>query len=367
MKYPHPIIFVHGIKGAWLKNEYPVDYQDEVLWKGLEIFGRYDELHLHPGDPSVDADARRLVGPHQAIALAYESFVEELRQEVTPYVYVFRYDWRKDNRASAEFLAHFIDVILRKVSIHEGREIKRVALIGHSMGGLVIKWCAMKVLPKPTDRIDRLVTVATPYLGSLNAIEALLPGARFLFGIESKKAMRHAARTMPGAYQLLPAWPGAVIDRRTRKPLSIFDAANWQDNCVRALAEKYGAAYLPTMLKSAAEFSAVVAADYPAGLRDRFLCIYGTGSDTWHQVTVDRRDGNWFDFQNVKEDAAGDGTVHVKSSKVAAAAHHVEARHAVRDLLGGQHAQLMNHGAVQDAAVKYFTGNEYLQSFESVR
>lgn len=368
VKYPYPIIFVHGIKGAWLKNEYPVDFQDEVLWNGLEIMGHYDDLSLHVDDASIDQDAQHLVSPHQAIALVYESFVEELRQEVTPYTYVFRYDWRKDNRASADYLKFFIDLILKKVSIHQGREVKKVTLIGHSMGGLVIKWCALKSLgDQAADKIDRIITVATPYRGSLNAVEALLPGARYLFGLESKKAMRHSARTMPGVYQLLPAWDGAVVSRSTRENLSIFDPRNWQDNLVSSVAKEYGEGFLAKMLANAAGFSEVVSADYPARLRNRFFCLYGVGSATWNQVTVDPKDANWFDFEHVGQDDEGDGTVHVKSSNVEAGKTHPEDHLAIRDILGGQHAQMMNHGGVQDEVVKFLTGNEYLYSFESLR
>ena len=31
----NPVIFVHGIQGSWLKDEYPVDYDNAVLWTGI--------------------------------------------------------------------------------------------------------------------------------------------------------------------------------------------------------------------------------------------------------------------------------------------------------------------------------------------
>ena len=95
------------------------------------------------------------------------------------------------------------------------------------------------------------------------------------------------------------------------------------------------------------------------------MCIYGVGSDTWKNVTVNPKDGYWFDFEEAKKDDQGDGTVHKDSSFVKAGHYHKEPRSKIRDLIGGQHAQILNHGGVQDAVVKYLTDNKYLYSFES--
>ncbi|NKB67340.1 MAG: hypothetical protein GKR89_09795 [Candidatus Latescibacteria bacterium] len=178
-----PVIFVHGIQGSWLKNEYPVDYNDEILWTGI-LKKKFEQLHLHDLDPSVDSQVRSLIRPHQAVPLIYEDIIEEIRDEMEddghqPYAYVFTYDWRKDNRIAARDLAAFIDEVLNIASVHEqkdGRESPdQVVLIGHSMGGLVIKWCATQILDP--NKVAKIITIATPYKGSVKGIEALLPGA----------------------------------------------------------------------------------------------------------------------------------------------------------------------------------------------
>ena len=201
----NPVIFVHGIQGSWLKDQYPVDYDREIVWTGIPLIGKrnFDALHLHELDSEVDADPRRWVMPHQAVPLIYEGLLEEIRDEMDqPYAYMFTYDWRKDNRLAAEALAKFIDKVLRVYRTHEkkaGRSAAgRVILIGHSMGGLVIKWCAARITSS-RPKIAKMITIATPFKGSLKAVEALLPGARNLFGIENKKSMRHASRTLPGS------------------------------------------------------------------------------------------------------------------------------------------------------------------------
>ena len=102
MPNTNPVIVVHGIQGSWLKDEYPVDYQDSILWTGV-LRRNFKALHLHPSDLAVDADPSRLVRPHQAIPLIYESLVDEIREELEethPYIYAFTYDWRKDNRVA---------------------------------------------------------------------------------------------------------------------------------------------------------------------------------------------------------------------------------------------------------------------------
>ncbi|MHC4759422.1 MAG: hypothetical protein ACYTE8_12265, partial [Planctomycetota bacterium] len=82
MENINPIIFVHGIQGAWLKNQYPVDYQNEIYWTGVTKKD-FSKLHLSRIDRSVDSDIDRFIFPHQAVPLIYESIVEELRREVT--------------------------------------------------------------------------------------------------------------------------------------------------------------------------------------------------------------------------------------------------------------------------------------------
>ena len=93
----------------------------------------------------------------------------------------------------AKALVLFIDKVLQVAGTHEkkaGRAApKQVVLIGHSMGGLVIKWCAVKNR-RYRQKIAKIITIAAPFKGSLKAVEALLPGARNLFGVENNKSMR---------------------------------------------------------------------------------------------------------------------------------------------------------------------------------
>lgn len=364
-----PVIFVHGLQGAWLKDEYPVDYNDAVIWTGV-LTKRFDALHLHALDDSFDAETRRLVMPHQAVPFIYEGIIDEIRDEMDDqsYVYAFTYDWRKDNRLSARALGEFMERVLRIAGLHEksaGRaKPRQVVLIGHSMGGLVIKWCATRVV-EPR-KIAKIITIATPFKGSLKAVEALLPGARNLFGGQQKKSMRHAARTMPGVYQLLPSWNGAVVDLATRQPLSPFDVSSWQKSLVDSLAKKYGPDFFPRKLADAKAFVSVVARPWPSILVPKVYYAYGIGSATWKQVAVDRKRGNFYMFNKAISDDQGDGTVHAASGMqreiVGSTRVKIDDSHPVTDLVPGQHANLLNHAEIQDWILGILRVNPHAKS-----
>jgi len=175
--------------------------------------------------------------------------------------------------------------------------------------------------------------------------------------------MRRASRTLPGVYQLLPSWEKAAVDKHSGKHIDIFTQDVWQDNLVKTLAKEYGKTFFQAMLDDAKAFTDVVKQDYNTDIRKRFYCVYGVGSETWKQVKVDPRNGNRFDFEKAAEDKRGDGTVHKLSSYVKAAGFFKDTKKFIE--LGGQHAQMPNHGAVQDYIVALFTKSKYLRPFES--
>ena len=50
--------------------------------------------------------------------------------------------------------------------------------------------------------VNRVVFIATPHLGSVDAVESMIRGETVLFG--GQKELRKLARTFPGVYELLP-------------------------------------------------------------------------------------------------------------------------------------------------------------------
>ncbi|MEM9008559.1 MAG: lecithin--cholesterol acyltransferase, partial [Cyanobacteria bacterium P01_F01_bin.86] len=82
--------------------------------------------------------------------------------------YHFPYDWRRDNRANARILKHFLDMRLKRWREVSGAQDAKVILMAHSMGGLVSRYY-LEVLGGWQDA-RALFTFGTPYRGSFNAV-----------------------------------------------------------------------------------------------------------------------------------------------------------------------------------------------------
>jgi hypothetical protein len=97
---------------------------------------------------------------------------------------------------------------------------------------------------------------------------------------------------------------------------------------------------------------------------------YGVGSKTWKQVKVDTRSDNLYLFNKAVEDDRGDGTVHslsgIQSEIPRGPRTNIDQRHAISDLLAGQHANMPNHSELQDWVLGILRFNPYVSNaFES--
>jgi pimeloyl-ACP methyl ester carboxylesterase len=108
----------------------------------------------------------------------------------------FAYDWRVDIRTTADALhARLAQPDLAG---------KRLAIVAHSMGGLVARYALENLGIPPSTRIDLCALVATPHLGAPVALQNVL-GLRpeiFLSAEQCRAVLRNPA--FPSAYQLLP-------------------------------------------------------------------------------------------------------------------------------------------------------------------
>jgi len=119
--------------------------------------------------------------------------------------FTFPYDWRLDNRIAAEHLLNCAKDWLKNWRAASSPEA-RLIIVAHSMGGLVARYF-LEVLEGWKDTAA-LITFATPYFGSLNAVDALLLGLRK--GPLSLTTLTKVVRAFPALYQLLPTY--ACID-----------------------------------------------------------------------------------------------------------------------------------------------------------
>jgi len=197
------------------------------------------------------------------------------------------YDWRRDIATLGRELAQRIAA--------DGRD--NVALIGHSMGGLVARAALTHAAGK---KVTQLIMLGTPNAGSLAAVQAL----RGTYSVVRKIAMmdlRHDAEflarevfaTFPGLHELLPSGPRASLD--------LFDMANWPAR---------GPGPREDMLRRTADLAQRLA---PAD--SRFHAVVGCNRITATGVAL--RDGD-FEYEY---SLRGDGTVPIALAELEGARH----------------------------------------------
>lgn len=127
-------------------------------------------------------------------------------------VRVFPYDWRRSIVHAAQELTGVAERHLAawrstwaSLSLEERRGLPEpmLTLVGHSMGGLVGRWFAEVLGGRAVVR--QLLTLGTPFAGSLNALRVLADGDYLPFRVLAT-ALRDAGRTFPGLYELVPRY-----------------------------------------------------------------------------------------------------------------------------------------------------------------
>lgn len=129
-------------------------------------------------------------------------------------VIAFPYDWRLAVETNSARLAAILPGALerwrrhpaqrRAARIHPEERAAQIVLVGHSMGGLVAR--GLSAIESGLDDVRAIVTLGTPFHGSLLALQLLANGGGGPATL-SREALRDVARTMPGVYDLLPSYP----------------------------------------------------------------------------------------------------------------------------------------------------------------
>jgi pimeloyl-ACP methyl ester carboxylesterase len=111
----------------------------------------------------------------------------------------FPYDWRRDNRVAARQLQAQANRRLQQWRRFSGIHDAKLILIGHSMGGLIARYY-LEVLDGWQD-CKALITLGTPYRGSVNALDFLANGYKKAF-----VDLTESLRSFTSIYQLLPIY-----------------------------------------------------------------------------------------------------------------------------------------------------------------
>jgi pimeloyl-ACP methyl ester carboxylesterase len=219
------IILLPGIMGSALqKNGRDLwALSGQAAWRALNTWGSsLQELRLEGQDPGQITATRLLSDAHIIPGLIkVDGYSATARMIVDTFNVVpgsvhddrsanfieFPYDWRLDNRLSAQRLKSLVDDRLKRWRDFSGEGDARVILIAHSMGGLVARYYLEALEGWPYCRA--LITFGTPYRGSPNALNFLANGYKKLF-----LDLTEALRSFPSVHQLLPIYPCVAVDGR---------------------------------------------------------------------------------------------------------------------------------------------------------
>jgi pimeloyl-ACP methyl ester carboxylesterase len=267
-----------GILGSQLGVPRAAGEPPDVLWLDPDDVVDGGLTGLHPQHE----DALRSLG-----AVVYNYLALKLRLAAAGYrVVLHDYDWRDDVLASGRRLADRL----------QADPAPHLALIGHSMGGLLAR-AALTHLDRECGaaRVRQIIGLGTPHGGSIAAVQALratYPVVCRLAALDQHHDAHHLTvnvfRHFLSLYQLLPV-ESATLD--------LFDVTHWP---------RRGAGPLPELLASARGFAAQLA---PADAR--FFSIVGTGQRT---VTGIERLDDEFRYEI---SSAGDGTVAISRASLA--------------------------------------------------
>jgi pimeloyl-ACP methyl ester carboxylesterase len=302
-----PVIVVPGIAASALRDDYPLP--PETVWSALRR--DHQRVSLHPDDTRYERMEPARLRADQLLEIAYRELIEELRfnlrsreDEPVP-VYPFAYDWRQPLERIEAQLADFVEEVIERTALmrpyHEAGFARRprVHLVGHSMGGLVIAGYLARHGER--SRVGKVVTLATPFRGSFEAVIRISTGTASLGSEAPSSREREAARLTPALYYLLPTGPGLEIAPQLPQS-DLFDPRLWQPSVLATL-EEYVRLHgvrardraarardlFRAMLAGARRHRARIERFRPgaAGMHERdWLCVVGAGAVTRVRMKV---------------------------------------------------------------------------------
>ena len=241
-----PVIVIPGITASDLFDRY--ELPPDAVWTTMR-HKRHDRITLHPADQRYELLEPARVKPGGPFPLVYGELVEELRDGLSEGragpvpVFPFGYDWRMPLDLTEARLNAFVREVIDRTLLMplyradpDFAANPTVTLIGHSMGGLIIAGYLERY---SAGLVDKVVTLATPFQGSWEAVLKLTTGTGDLGDDSGKARERHAARMTPALYHLLPSYGDGLTAEDGLEP-DIFHPDAWQPSVVRTIEGKVG-------------------------------------------------------------------------------------------------------------------------------
>jgi hypothetical protein len=217
---PDLLVVVPGVTGSVLRRPAGGEVWSlslTAVTKGLLSFRRTVESLRLPADlgdaapvgPAALTADRLIMGWHVWpgfwAGAGYGRLLSYLNGIAPGAVRAFPYDWRLSNRYNARLLGRAVEAWLDEWRARPGHRDAKVIFVCHSMGGLIARYF-LEVL-EGRELARRLITVGTPFAGSVKAVSALTGDAfAKLASLGWDEPLAVATRTFPSVYQLLPTY-----------------------------------------------------------------------------------------------------------------------------------------------------------------
>ena len=299
------VVFVPGILGSELTNA-----AGDVVWppSALQAITRYRGI-----DKLVDSNLTATgiiesVGPRSV----YRSIINDIgkcdyssgdsSRRFIPYAY----DWRRSNADSAERLADVLDA--------QAGTATDVLLIGHSMGGLVLRYLLES--RKFTSRnwfskISGLITLGTPHLGAPEAMTQLrwVDKKVGIVGSDLKKLANED--DYPSLFQLAP------------QPHTTFTMPRRRRGSIPARIETFDAELVDTFELNATNIQSARSFWSELGIerRPEHVPYYFFGGGSHNTIVRTEWEAGSRELIAIERDRSGDGTVPLASAVLANVPH----------------------------------------------
>ena len=241
-------------------------------------------------------------------------------------IYFYSYDWRKSNVENAEHLESFINE----------KGYNKVNFVAHSMGGLLASEY-LRRSRENVNKVDKLITLGTPYLGEPKSLYILETG-NFLTGffenLATKNKFKAVLNNFSSIYELLPTekyfglndttyvrktdkikLPGyfGLLYKKNRIKLNYNDTyklisgREWVRNTANMLKQ---------MLPNSKNFHNKLFNNEHITNSVDFYAIIGYGEDTPMEIEETYKDGKYEKTTDITILNGGDGTVPVISATI---------------------------------------------------
>lgn len=358
---PENLIFCPGVMGSLLFSE----KSGGVWWIDVRTLRYLNKLSLN-ADGSDDADGNNQIRPFTA-DITYEPFFAAVLERKDFNHVVFAFDWRKSLSYSA---ARLKDKILET---YQNNGNQPVHLVGHSMGGLMIRTALMLHGDAVKHAVGRIAFLGTPHYGS-PAIASYLKN--HIWGVDFRLLLgryisRETFRTLRGVVNMLPAprgiypgtrngetqWTSGSSDDSYVHPCANFDMYKAEEWKLELTPEQENV--LQNVLDETAEFHRQLHDAHDAldqRFRDKMAIIAGVGFKTLFRLQYEKHFwGAWERTAKVTDRRAGDahregdGTVPLAS---AALENVGEIRY-----VKGEHGRLPMIPAVYEDVFRWLSGD----------